>query len=117
MHNIVPLLFAGLTCADLKEYECSSGYCVESSVVCDYSDDCFDNSDERPEMCNEYTCRCDFESASTCHWAQDVDDDTDWVISRAAADDVGIMPTTDHTLGTDQGKQYLPTLLSLPNFY
>lgn len=75
--------------------------------MCDYSNDCLDNSDEQPERCFEYTCRCDMEDASTCHWDQDIDDDTDWVIMRAASDDEGLMPTTDHTLGTGQGKQNL----------
>lgn len=97
-----------MTCSDLHEYECDSGYCVDIGVLCDYSDDCLDNSDEQPEMCFQYTCRCDLEGASICSWDQDVDDDTNWVITRAAADDEEIMPATDHTLGTDQGKYTFP---------
>lgn len=100
-------LSSGMSCSDLHEYTCSSGYCVETSVVCDYTNDCLDNSDEQPERCFEYTCRCDMEDASTCHWNQDIDDDTDWVIMRAASDNEGLMPTTDHTLGTGEGKQNL----------
>lgn len=87
----------------MEEYNCNHGYCVKRGVVCDYSNDCLDNSDELSELCHEYTCRCDFEGGSTCYWQQDVDDDTDWVIMRASTNMEGIFPPTDHTLGTDEG--------------
>lgn len=105
--NSVTISSPGMSCNDLHEYECDSGYCVDNGVLCDYSDDCLDNSDEQPEKCFEYMFGCDLEGASTCSWDQDVDDDTDWVITRAAVDNEGIMPTTDHTLCTDQGKHTL----------
>lgn len=86
----------------MYEYECSSGHCVEYGMLCDYSDDCLDFSDELPELCHEYTGRCDFEGASTCQWTQDTNDNTNWVITKAPAD-VEVLPPSDHTVGTSNG--------------
>ena len=46
-------------------FRCDRRACVPSSEVCDLTDNCGDNSDEK--SCNGYYL-CDFESKNLCDW-------------------------------------------------
>lgn len=41
------------TCAD-DFFRCDNGKCVPERWVCDSSNDCLDNSDEKPELCSKF---------------------------------------------------------------
>ncbi|XP_042229112.1 MAM and LDL-receptor class A domain-containing protein 2-like [Homarus americanus] len=93
----------GMTCKDMNYYPCSDGTCVVLGLVCDYSDDCLDNSDEAPEVCGSFLYRCDFEFGITSDWTEDIEDNADWLVMRASSDNSGTLPVHDHTLGTTKG--------------
>ncbi|XP_035221345.1 MAM and LDL-receptor class A domain-containing protein 2-like [Stegodyphus dumicola] len=56
-------------CANKEEFACLSGECVNKTLVCDFSLDCPDGSDET--NCSDYLERCDFEKGNMCGWTQD----------------------------------------------
>ncbi|XP_066300036.1 MAM and LDL-receptor class A domain-containing protein 1-like [Branchiostoma lanceolatum] len=91
---------AAQTSCTRDQFRCSSLACVDSDRVCDYSDDCGDNSDEL--QCSNYPARCDFET-SLCSWQQMADDDFDWTRANGNTASVGTGPSRDHTLNTDAG--------------
>ncbi|BET02800.1 low-density lipoprotein receptor [Nesidiocoris tenuis] len=43
-------------CREAERFPCSNGHCIPVVWVCDGSDDCGDNSDEKQTMCAERTC-------------------------------------------------------------
>lgn len=93
----------GFTCDDFDYFECNSGKCVPMPLVCDYSDDCLDLSDEEYYLCHSFMQRCDFEAVCS-DWIQEDSVDTgDWQISRASSDTTGLKPITDHSTGTTDG--------------
>ncbi|XP_071956934.1 MAM and LDL-receptor class A domain-containing protein 2-like [Antedon mediterranea] len=93
------------------EFQCSNGlYCLPNKLLCDYTDDCGDKSDE--QSCGAYTERCDFES-DLCNWNQDKDDDFDWSWTTGETGGQGGAPGVDHTTNTKDGKYlYLATTLT-----
>ncbi|KAG0721749.1 MAM and LDL-receptor class A domain-containing protein 1 [Chionoecetes opilio] len=72
-------------------------------MICDNSNDCFDQSDEDPIMCHYYQCRCDFESDLCACWDQDIDSTAKWVVQKASVDAEGSLPSLDHSLATNEG--------------
>ena len=75
-----------------------NGVCIDTNRICDFNDDCGDNSDELSTLCNKNT-RCDFESG-TCDWEQDKTDDFDWSRFKGRSPSVMTGPLRDHTTGT-----------------
>ncbi|RWS24432.1 Apical endosomal glycoprotein-like protein, partial [Leptotrombidium deliense] len=49
-------------CDGVNDFKCSNGHCVRKSNVCDYSNDCMDNSDEEMTLCKQFLGNCDFET-------------------------------------------------------
>ncbi|XP_077978864.1 MAM and LDL-receptor class A domain-containing protein 1-like [Glandiceps talaboti] len=86
------------------QFRCDRGSCIDAALICDYTDDCGDFSDELAIECDNVE-RCDFEESSQfCNWFQFADDDFDW--SRQRANDGvrdGTGPSRDHTKGNDAG--------------
>ncbi|OXB84679.1 UNVERIFIED_CONTAM: hypothetical protein H355_001156, partial [Colinus virginianus] len=83
--------------------------CISRLLVCDLVDDCGDGSDE--DKCNLTFCsayvsdpdlQCDFENG-LCNWAQDTEDDFDWIRIKGPTPTVNTGPLKDHTTGTSLG--------------
>ncbi|MBN3299346.1 AEGP protein, partial [Amia calva] len=97
------------------EVRCARGGCVSSEKLCDGTDDCGDNSDERGELCGEYR-KCDFEHG-TCEWQQMKMASLKWKLTNQmslhATFDPMTGPGRDHTTNTDQGNfLYISTAAS-----
>ncbi|NP_001297043.1 MAM and LDL-receptor class A domain-containing protein 1 precursor [Xenopus tropicalis] len=84
------------------EFMCSNKYCIPKDNLCDYVNDCADNSDEYPFLCNAFLGRCDFEF-DFCDWRQNQNDDFDWNFRAGSTPTVGTGPVTDHTLKNPSG--------------
>ena len=87
------------TACSADQFHCSSGICVDRTKLCDYSNDCYDYSDEQD--CASYL-RCNFET-ELCMWFQDQTDVFDWTRQRGASTNPGTGPDRDHTLGNETG--------------
>lgn len=93
-----------MTCAELEKAECSSGACLEKTLLCDFSNDCFESSsDEEPSLCSTYKFRCAFENGLCSDWTQENDDTADWILVKASSANVGLLPEYDHTTMTTEG--------------
>ncbi|XP_041421793.1 MAM and LDL-receptor class A domain-containing protein 1 isoform X2 [Xenopus laevis] len=84
------------------EFKCSNKYCIPKDSLCDYVNDCADNSDEYPFLCNAFIGRCDFEF-DFCNWRQNQNDDFDWNLRAGSTPTVATGPVTDHTLKNPSG--------------
>ncbi|CAF4840990.1 unnamed protein product, partial [Rotaria sp. Silwood1] len=93
-------------------FNCSNGNCIHQDNLCDYSDDCGDNTDEN--SCEKYIQMCSFENNAEpiCSWSHDDDADFRWQRMRGEQvhnfdwyDDFWQLygPDRDHTLGTPKG--------------
>merc|ERR1719494_329267 len=71
---------------------CDNGACIHPDQVCDFANDCGDNSDEKPSICSNFPEKCDFESG-LC----------DWTRSRGGTTSYDTGPGVDHTKGTRLG--------------
>ena len=87
-----------ISCTASNAFKCANSYCIPNNLVCDFSNDCGDLSDEID--CDNYT-RCNFEEDSNpyCDWNIDNDADIDW--KRHSGQDFEnsllLYPNFDHT--------------------
>ncbi|XP_025085540.1 MAM and LDL-receptor class A domain-containing protein 1-like [Pomacea canaliculata] len=88
-----------LFCAS-NQFQCDNHICVDKTKVCDFTNDCGDNSDEK--NCSSYVERCNFE-VDLCNWIQDQTDVFDWTRKSGSTTTAGTGPDRDHTLGTETG--------------
>ncbi|XP_030849653.1 MAM and LDL-receptor class A domain-containing protein 2 [Strongylocentrotus purpuratus] len=79
------------------EFRCTHNACIDSSRLCDFTDDCGDGSDEEPALCGGYD-QCSFED-DFCDWTQDIYDDTDFIRKTGPSDteNYATGPYRDHT--------------------
>lgn len=50
-----PLLSTDRTCT-AQEFTCANKHCIARDELCDFVNDCADNSDETPFICGEWKC-------------------------------------------------------------
>uniref|UniRef100_A0A8C3QSZ7 MAM and LDL receptor class A domain containing 1 n=1 Tax=Cyanoderma ruficeps TaxID=181631 RepID=A0A8C3QSZ7_9PASS len=96
-----PLLISDKPCAS-EEFMCANKYCIPKNNLCDFVNDCEDNSDESPSICSTSTGHCNFEF-DLCGWKQDENDDFDWHLRTSSTRKLGTGPATDHTLQEPSG--------------
>ncbi|XP_057588580.1 MAM and LDL-receptor class A domain-containing protein 1 [Hippopotamus amphibius kiboko] len=96
-----PLLSADRACT-AQEFTCANKHCIAKDKLCDFVNDCADNSDEAPFICGTSSGCCDFEF-DLCSWDQEQDDDLDWNLKSSSIPATGTEPAADHTLGTSSG--------------
>lgn len=48
-----PLLISDKPCTS-EEFMCANKYCIPKNNLCDFVNDCADNSDESPSICSKY---------------------------------------------------------------
>ncbi|RWS24974.1 Apical endosomal glycoprotein-like protein [Leptotrombidium deliense] len=78
------------------QFKCKNGVCIDNKFICDFENDCGDNSDET--KCEHYINRCNFEQTSECkkwNW--------DNIYATFSRDSLTKGPTRDHTLGWSSG--------------
>ncbi|RWS04875.1 MAM and LDL-receptor class A domain-containing protein 2-like protein [Dinothrombium tinctorium] len=83
------------TC-EANEFKCSNNACIDRAFVCDFDNDCRDNSDEK--NCASYE-RCDFENMGCEMWSmvyKNASANHKWQISEKAKK-LKVKPTRDHT--------------------
>ena len=83
-----------------NQFTCGNKACVDNNLVCDWSDDCGDQTDEA--TCSKYVGRCNFET-DFCNWIQDDSDNFNWSWQSGSTATIGTGPRLDHTLGTLTG--------------
>ncbi|KAM3929531.1 MAM and LDL-receptor class A domain-containing protein 1 isoform 2-T2 [Leptodactylus fuscus] len=96
-----PMLVNNEPCTS-EEFMCFNKYCTPKNNLCDFVNDCSDNSDEDPYLCGSYLGRCNFEF-DLCDWQQSQSDNFDWSIRAGSTPTVGTGPVTDHTLQNPSG--------------
>ncbi|XP_057354250.1 MAM and LDL-receptor class A domain-containing protein 1 [Manis pentadactyla] len=96
-----PLPSPDRTCT-AQEFTCSNKHCISEDKLCDFVNDCADNSDENALICRTSRGRCDFEF-DLCSWEQEPDDDFDWNLKASSFPPVGTEPAADHTLRNSSG--------------
>ncbi|XP_018419472.1 PREDICTED: MAM and LDL-receptor class A domain-containing protein 1 [Nanorana parkeri] len=99
--NCSPILIQDKQCTS-QEFMCANKYCIPKNNMCDFVNDCSDNSDENPYICRAYLGRCNFEF-DLCDWKQDQDDNFDWSLRSGSTPTHGTGPVTDHTLQNPSG--------------
>ncbi|CAF4185562.1 unnamed protein product, partial [Rotaria sp. Silwood2] len=83
------------------QFRCQRGACISKDRLCDFTDDCGDNSDEL--NCNNNV-MCSFEEPTgMCGWSQDEDNDLDWELGQGETLTWNTGPKRDHTLGLSSG--------------
>ncbi|KAJ8050465.1 MAM and LDL-receptor class A domain-containing protein 2 [Holothuria leucospilota] len=97
-----------VTCRN-DDFRCDNRRCVESTRICDLTDDCGDLSDEF--ACDDYI-SCDFERG-ICDWEQIHTDELDWDLEQGLTRTPWTGPAMDHTTGLDSGT-YVYLESSLP---
>ncbi|XP_076428807.1 MAM and LDL-receptor class A domain-containing protein 1 [Peromyscus maniculatus bairdii] len=100
-----PLLSTNRKCT-ADEFMCANKHCISKDKLCDFVNDCADNSDETVFICGASSERCDFEF-DLCAWKQDQDEDIDWNLKASNIPTTGIEPAVDHTLGNSSGHYIL----------
>uniref|UniRef100_A0A670JGF2 MAM and LDL receptor class A domain containing 1 n=1 Tax=Podarcis muralis TaxID=64176 RepID=A0A670JGF2_PODMU len=96
-----PLLIPDRHCTS-DEFTCANKYCLPKDNLCDFVNDCADNSDENQSICSMSIGRCDFEF-DLCDWEQDQNDDFDWNLRIGGIPRAGTGPVADHTLQEPSG--------------
>lgn len=100
-----PLLNTNRKCA-ADEFTCASKHCILKDRLCDFVNDCADNSDETVFICGTSGRRCDFEF-DLCAWEQDQDEGFDWNLKSSNVPATSTEPAVDHTLGNSSGHYIL----------
>uniref|UniRef100_A0ACB8FV88 MAM and LDL-receptor class A domain-containing protein 1 n=1 Tax=Sphaerodactylus townsendi TaxID=933632 RepID=A0ACB8FV88_9SAUR len=85
-----------------EEFTCANKYCIPKDNLCDFVNDCADNSDESQSICGTSIGRCDFEF-DLCDWEQAQTDDFDWNLRIGGILRTGTQPIADHTLQKPSG--------------
>nr|XP_009936237.1 PREDICTED: MAM and LDL-receptor class A domain-containing protein 1 [Opisthocomus hoazin] len=96
-----PLLIPDRPCTS-EEFMCANKYCIPKDSLCDFVNDCADNSDESPIICSTSIGHCNFEF-DLCSWMQDANDNFDWNLRTSSTTKIGTGPATDHTLQEPSG--------------
>ncbi|KAK2536438.1 Malrd1 [Columba guinea] len=96
-----PLLISGRPCTS-EEFTCANKHCIPKDNLCDFVNDCADNSDESPTVCSKSFAHCNFEF-DLCGWKQDENDDFDWNLRTSTSTKLSTGPATDHTLQEPSG--------------
>ncbi|XP_009328881.1 PREDICTED: MAM and LDL-receptor class A domain-containing protein 1 [Pygoscelis adeliae] len=96
-----PLLIPGRPCTS-EEFTCANKYCIPKDNLCDFVNDCADNSDESPTICSTSIGHCNFEF-DLCGWKKDENGDFDWNLRTSSTTKMGTGPATDHTLQEPSG--------------
>ncbi|XP_032736758.1 MAM and LDL-receptor class A domain-containing protein 1 [Lontra canadensis] len=99
--DCAPLLSPDRKCT-AQEFTCANKQCIAKDKLCDFVNDCADNSDESTFICSTSNGCCDFEF-DLCSWEQEQDDDFDWNLKASNLPAVGTEPAADHTLGNSSG--------------
>ncbi|TEA26074.1 hypothetical protein DBR06_SOUSAS2210043, partial [Sousa chinensis] len=99
--DCAPLLSTDRTCT-AQEFTCANKHCIARDKLCDFVNDCADNSDETPFICGTSSGCCDFEF-DLCAWEQEQDDDFDWTLKASGIPASGTQPAADHTLRNSSG--------------
>ncbi|XP_077160334.1 MAM and LDL-receptor class A domain-containing protein 1 [Paroedura picta] len=79
-----------------EEFTCANKYCIPKDNLCDFVNDCADNSDESQSICGTSIGRCDFEF-DLCDWEQEHTDNFDWNLRIGGISRAGTQPIADHT--------------------
>nr|XP_016850155.1 PREDICTED: MAM and LDL-receptor class A domain-containing protein 1 [Anolis carolinensis] len=106
-----PLLIPNKHCTS-EEFTCANKYCLPRDNLCDFVNDCADNSDENESICSVSIGRCDFEF-DLCDWEQDQNDDFDWNLRSGGIPRLITGPIADHTLHKPSG-HYISIKNSFP---
>ena len=85
-----------------NEYPCYNGQCIDRKQMCDFSNDCGDNSDEDDIICTKYKEKCTFEK-DFCRWTHDPSSDIKWVRKTGKMLSENIGPNIDHTYSNSTG--------------
>uniref|UniRef100_A0A8C5VYQ1 MAM and LDL-receptor class A domain-containing protein 1 n=1 Tax=Microcebus murinus TaxID=30608 RepID=A0A8C5VYQ1_MICMU len=97
-----PLLSPDRKCT-AQEFTCANKHCIAKDKLCDFVNDCADNSDETTVICGTSSRgRCDFEF-DLCSWEQEQDENLDWQLKGSSNPAAGTEPAADHTLGNSSG--------------
>ncbi|XP_044918585.1 MAM and LDL-receptor class A domain-containing protein 1 [Felis catus] len=96
-----PLLSPDRKCT-AQEFTCANRHCIAKDKLCDFVNDCADNSDESPFICSTSSGHCDFEF-DLCSWEQEQDDDFDWNLKASSIPAAGTEPAADHTFRNSSG--------------
>ncbi|KAH0627506.1 hypothetical protein JD844_003280, partial [Phrynosoma platyrhinos] len=96
-----PLLIPDKHCTS-EEFTCANKYCLPKDNLCDFVNDCADNSDENESICSVSIGRCDFEF-DLCDWEQVQNDDFDWNHRIGGVPRIITGPVADHTLQEPSG--------------
>uniref|UniRef100_A0A4X2LXR5 MAM and LDL receptor class A domain containing 1 n=1 Tax=Vombatus ursinus TaxID=29139 RepID=A0A4X2LXR5_VOMUR len=96
-----PLIISEKKCT-AQEFLCANKHCVPKDNLCDFVDDCADDSDENPFICGTSIGRCDFEF-DLCFWEQNQNDDLDWNLKAGITPTTGTEPVADHTFQDPTG--------------
>ncbi|XP_074051330.1 MAM and LDL-receptor class A domain-containing protein 1 [Macrotis lagotis] len=96
-----PLIILEKKCT-AQEFLCANKHCIPKDNLCDFVDDCADNSDESPFICGASIGRCDFEF-DLCCWEQNQNDDLDWNLKAGITPTTGTEPVADHTFQNPSG--------------
>ncbi|XP_078234386.1 MAM and LDL-receptor class A domain-containing protein 1 [Pogona vitticeps] len=108
-----PLLILDKPCTS-EEFTCANQYCIPQENLCDFVNDCADNTDESDSICSVSIGRCNFEF-DLCQWEQDQNDDFDWNLGNGGLPRAGTGPMADHSLQEPSGhyifiKNFFPQL-------
>lgn len=100
---------AGSSIKDLDDpngctgFKCDNGHCIDQNLVCNYANDCFDDSDEDPTgICKDRIGLCTFENACD-FWSKGRDENLRYTSRKSNANN-NYLPKTDHTLRTESGR-------------